>query len=467
MKYSPDSFKDNIAEALENGQLRRNLNKALNHTLGVRNKLTTEYGDEWEKMREKAHEIKSDTIDHLYDYLKLFISNAEKNGFKIIWAENSKQACKAVYDIISNKNGNRVVKSKSMTTEEIGLNHFLEKNNVEVIETDLGEYIVQLAGEPPSHVTAPAIHKSKEEIGKLFSDELGIDYSSDPTHLTNVARKILREKFLNADIGISGVNFAIAETGSIVVIENEGNGRLSNTAPKTHIAIMGIEKLIPNLEDFSTFIKLLPGSATGQKITSYISMINSVGVSNEKSVPEEVYIVILDNGRSDLLADPKYKSALHCIRCGACMNICPIYQRIGGQSYGWVYPGPIGSVLTPNYLNKEIAKNLPYASSLCGSCAEICPVKIDLHHKLLDLRGDIVKNGYSSRIESFLFKMFKMMMLRPGLYNISSRIGRYFQFLLVGRNGYIRIPFYKKSKSYPQISKKSFHEWWKENNPGK
>jgi L-lactate dehydrogenase complex protein LldF len=464
MRYSPDSFKDNIAEALDNAQLRKNLNKALNHTLCIRQKLINEYGNEWELMREKANKIKAHTIDHLYDYLQLFDVNAKKNGFKIIWAKNTDEACKAVYDIISNKKGGKVVKSKSMTTEEIGLNHFLEKNNIEVVETDLGEYIVQLAGEPPSHVTAPAIHKSKEEIGKLFADKLAIEYSSDPTKLTKIARGILREKFLNADIGISGVNFAIAETGSIVIIENEGNARLSNTAPKTHIAIMGMEKLLPSLEDFDTFIKLLPGSATGQKITSYISMLNSVGISEKKNVPEEVYIVILDNGRSDLLADPKYKSALYCIRCGACMNICPVYQRVGGQSYGWVYPGPIGSVLTPNYLNKKIAKDLPYASSLCGSCAEICPVKIDLHHKLLDLRGDIVRAGYSSGFESLIFKMFKIMMLSLGFYTISSWFGKHLQFLFTGENGYLKIPFYNKSKFYPPIAKQSFHDWWKENN---
>jgi L-lactate dehydrogenase complex protein LldF len=464
MRYSPDSFKNNISEALKNTQLRKNLNKALNESLAVTNKLKDDYGDKWEMMREKAHNIKTHTIDHLYDYLSMFETNAKKNGFKIIWAKNSEEAREAIHGIIKAKNGKTVVKSKSMVTEEIGLNHFLQHNDIEVVETDLGEYIIQLAGEPPSHIIIPAIHKSKEEIGKLFAEKLGIEYSSDPAHLTNVARKILREKFLNADIGISGVNFAVAETGSIIIIENEGNARLSNTAPKTHIAVMGIEKLIPSLEDFDTFIKLLPANATGQKITTYISMLNSVGVSGEDNVPEEVYIVIIDNGRSDLLANPKYKSALHCLRCGACLNVCPVYQRIGGQTYGWVYPGPIGSVLTPNYLNKKIAKDLPYASSLCGTCAETCPVKIDLHHKLLDLRGDIVKAGYSSGFESLLFKMFKIMMLSLGFYTVSSWFGKHFQFLFTGENGYLKIPFYRKSKFYPPIAKQSFHEWWKQNN---
>ena len=463
MRFSPEYFKSNISEALSNEQLRRNLDKALSHSLGSRQKLKDEYGPRWEKMREKANKIKEHTINHLYDYLSIFETNAKKNGFKVIWAKNSAEACNAINEIIASKNGKKVVKSKSMTTEEIGLNHYLDKKGIEVVETDLGEYIVQIAGEPPSHVTAPAIHKSKEEIGKLFTEKLGVEYTSNPEILTKYARKILRDKFLNADIGISGVNFAIAETGSIVIIENEGNGRLSNSAPKVHIAVMGLEKIIPSLEDFDVFIKLLPVSATGQKITSYISMINSVGISNEKNVPEEAYIIILDNGRTDLLSKPEYKSALYCIRCGACMNICPIYQRIGGQSYGWVYPGPIGAVLTPNYLDKKLAKDLPFASSLCGSCSEICPVKIDLHHKLLELRADIVDEGFTGGFQNFLFKMFKIMMVNSGLYRFGSLIGKKFQFLFV-KNNYLKIPFYKKSKLYPKIAKQTFHDWWKNNN---
>ncbi len=464
MRFSPDSFKSNIGEALANTQLRQNLNKALGHSLIVSQKLKEEYGGRWEEMRNRANKIKEHTIDHLHDYLVMFENNARKNGFKIIWAKNSEEACKSIHEIISAKNGKMVVKSKSMTTEEIGLNHYLEAKDIEDVETDLGEYIVQLAKEPPSHVTAPAIHKSREEIGKLFTEKLGVEYSSDPGELTDIARKILREKFLNADVGISGVNFAIAETGSIVIIENEGNGRLSNSAPKTHIALMGIEKLLPSLEDFDVFIKLLPASATGQKITSYISMINSVSSGEGRNLPEDVYIIILDNGRSDILANEKYKSALYCVRCGACMNICPVYQRVGGQSYGWVYPGPIGSILTPNYLDSKIAKDLPYASSLCGSCSETCPVKIDLHHKLLELRGDIVKKGYSDSFQNFLFKGFKFMMMRSGFYNFSAGIASKFQFMFRAKNGYIKIPFYKKSKQYPPIAKNSFHKWWKENN---
>lgn len=463
MINSPVMFKKNIKEALLNKQLQKNLNKALSHSLIVYNQLKNSYGNNWDLMREKANKIKAHTIEHLYDYLTIFENNALKNGFKVIWAKNSEDACNSIFQIINNKNGKRIVKSKSMTSEEIGLNHFLEKNKIEVIETDLGEYIIQLAKEPPSHIIVPAIHKSKEEIGKLFSEKFSVEYTSDPTKLTKIARSILREKFLNADIGISGVNFAIAETGSIVIIENEGNGRLSNSSPKTHIAIMGMEKVIPSLLDFDVFIKLLPASATGQKITSYISMINSIGNAS-KALPEDIYIIILDNGRSELISNEKYKSALYCIRCGSCMNICPIYNKIGGQAYGTVYPGPIGSVLTPNYLNKKIAKNLPYASTLCGSCTEICPVKIDLHHKLLHLRNDIVESNNTNRFETILFRLFRVIVKKYSIYNTLTLFAKSFQFLIKSKNGFIRIPLYKKSKYYPSFKRNSFHKWWKDNN---
>jgi L-lactate dehydrogenase complex protein LldF len=461
MKYSPQFFKDNIKESLGNSSLRRNLNKSLSHSLAGRKVVVNEIQDRWEGLREKAHNIKKDSIDHLHDYLSQFSQNAERNGANIIWAKDANEANKSILDIIQKHNGKLLVKSKSMTSEEIGLNPFLEKNNIDIVETDLGEYIIQLAGEPPSHVTAPALHKSRDEIGKLFAEKLNIPYTNDPPELTKIARRILREKFLSADIGFSGVNFAIAETGSIIIIENEGNARLSNTLPKVHIALMGIEKVIPKLSDFDIFIKLLPRSATGQRITSYISLINTFRTASEIDGPDELYIIILDNGRSDILANPKYKESLYCVRCGACMNTCPIYQRVSGQSYGWVYPGPIGSVLTPNYLGTKIAKDLPYGSSLCGCCSEICPVKIDIHHKLLDLRADIVKKKETSLLERFIFFMFCKLMLSPGIYNFSTKLGRIFQPLVSSKYGYIKLPLWGTKRTFPKLAKKSFHELWK------
>lgn len=463
MKYSPDYFKFNIKESLNNRSLRKNLKKSLTHSLDARKVVVDEIADIWESLRTKAHDIKKDTIDHLYDYLTEFCTKAERNGAKIIWAKDAAEANNEILKIISSRQGRTVVKSKSMTSEEIGLNHFLEKNAIEVLETDLGEYIIQLGNEPPSHVTAPALHKSREEIGKLFSEELNIPYTSDPTELTKIAREILRQKFLNADIGFSGVNFAVAETGSIIIIENEGNARLSNTLPKVHIALMGIEKIIPKLSDFDTFIKILPRSATGQRITSYISMINTKRTNEEIDGPEELYIVILDNGRTDILSNPKYKESLYCIRCGACMNICPIYQRVSGQSYGWVYPGPIGSILTPNYLGTKIAKDLPYGSSLCGACTEICPVKIEISHQLLELRADIVTKKQSPAIEKAIFFFFNKIMSSVRLYNFLAKMGRMFQPLITSEKRGLKVPVWSRSKTFPKLAEKSFREYWMEN----
>jgi L-lactate dehydrogenase complex protein LldF len=462
MIYSPRFFKNNIKESLKNSSLRQNLKRALTHSLEGRRVVVNEIQDQWEDLRENAHNIKKNAIDHLYDYLVQFCEKAERNGAKIIWAKDAEEANKSILEIIKKYNGRLLVKSKSMTSEEIGLNHLLEKNNIDVVETDLGEYIIQLAEEPPSHVTAPALHKSREEIGKLFAEKLKIPYTSDPSELTKIARNVLREKFLAADIGFSGVNFAIAETGSIIIIENEGNARLSNTLPKVHIALMGIEKVIPKLSNFDVFIKILPRSATGQRITSYISIINSSKTSTEIDGPEELYIIILDNGRSDILANPLYKESLYCVRCGACMNICPIYQRVSGQSYGWVYPGPIGSVLTPNYLGTKLSKDLPFGSSLCGSCTEICPVKIDIHHKLLDLRYDIVRNKQTPILERFIFYLFCKMMLSLKLYNFSSKIGRFFQPIISYRGKYLRMPMWGRKRVFPKLAKRSFHQMWKE-----
>jgi L-lactate dehydrogenase complex protein LldF len=463
MKFSPEYFKSNIKESLKNASLRKNLKNALGHSLESRRIVVSEIQDRWENLRDSAFNIKKEAIDHLYSYLDEFCVKAEKNGMNIIFAKNAEEANKAILEIIKKNNGKCVVKSKSMTSEEIGLNPFLEKNNIEVVETDLGEYIIQLGEEPPSHVTAPALHKSREEIGKLFSEKLQIEYTSDPSELTKIARKILREKFLNADIGFSGVNFAIAETGSIVIIENEGNARLSNTLPDIHIALMGIEKVIPKLADLDTFMKVLPRSATGQRITSYISMISSPRTSSEIDGPKQVFIIILDNGRSDILANEKYKEALYCIRCGACMNICPIYQRVSGQSYGWVYPGPIGSVLTPIYIGTKISKDLPFGSSLCGSCSEICPVKIDIHHKLLQLRADIVNKKETSVFERMIFFFFCKIMLNPWLYNLCSRVGKFFQPLITTEKGWINVPIISKTRMMPRIAETSFHEYWKKN----
>jgi L-lactate dehydrogenase complex protein LldF len=461
MNITPTLFKKNAVANLQNEQLRRNLKKATSHSLTKRAEAVHEIANEWESLRERAHHIKKEAIDHLSDYLEQFERTAMANGIKVVWASDAKEACEAILHIIKQHNALRVVKSKSLVTEEIELNHALEHNGIKTVETDLGEYIVQLAGEPPSHITAPALHKSREEIGKLFAEKLHIPYSSEPTELTAAARKLLREEFLGAEIGISGVNFAIAETGTLVIVENEGNGRMTTTLPKVHIAVTGIEKIIPKFEDLEVFLRLLARSATGQKLTTYTIIINSPRQPEEMDGPEEVYLILLDNGRTDFLSQPKLREALYCIRCGACMNVCPVYQKVGGHTYGWVYPGPIGSVLTPVYRGTQEAKDLPYASSLCGSCSEICPVKIDIHHGLLWLRKKVVDEHKTPLAERVMFKLWLMTMKHPWLYRLSAKLGRWFQPLFRTPSGSLRVPQWTKTREFPQMAKRSFREMWK------
>jgi L-lactate dehydrogenase complex protein LldF len=348
-----------------------------------------------------------------------------------------------------------------MTTEEMKLGPLLERANIEVVETDLGEYIVQLAREMPSHITAPALHKTREEIGGLFAARLGIPYTSVPEELCSAARRILRQKFLAAEMGISGVNFAIAETGTIVVVENEGNARLSIGMPKIYVAVMGLEKIIPRLADLPVFLKLLPASSTGQKLTSYVSLVSSPRRPGELDGPEEFHLVILDNGRSEILANPMMRESLYCIRCGACLNTCPVYQRVGGHSYGSVYSGPIGAVLTPLYQGMEVAQDLPYASSLCGACSEICPVKINIHHLLLWLRRQVVNEDCSPWRERAMMKLFLMGMQDSFIYRMGSNLIRAAMTISGKRYGALKIPGWTETRDFPPLAKKTFKQLWK------
>ena len=296
------------------------------------------------------------------------------------------EASDYVVSLAREKGVRTVVKGKSMATEEIDLNHKLAGVGVDAIETDLGEYMIQLAGETPFHIIAPAIHKTRQDFGQLFSEHLSIPYEEDPQRLTQIARHALREKFSHADMGITGANFGIAETGTIVLVENEGNQRLSTALPPIHVSIMGMEKVIPTLQDLSVFLALLPRSATGQKASSYVSMITGPRGPGEVDGSEEFHMVILDNGRSRILADETMRESLYCIRCAACLNICPVYNSVGGHAYGWVYSGPIGSIITPELVGVGEAKDLPAASTLCAACRDVCPIKIDIPHMLLKLR---------------------------------------------------------------------------------
>ena len=405
--------------------------------------------------REKAKNIKWRAIEKLDHYLEQFEANITKCGAKVIWAENAQQALDEIGKICEAKNCKTLVKSKSMVTEEIHLNDFLEKKGIESVETDLGEYIQQLDGEPPYHIVTPAMHKSKEDVAKLFYEKLGTDPNLTPEELTLVARQKLREKYIQAEVGITGANFIIADIGGIAVTENEGNARLCCAWPKTHIVIVGIEKMIPSMTDLGLFWPLLATYGTGQRVTVYNTIITGPKQESESDGPEDMYVILLDNGRTDILANETQRESLYCIRCGACLNACPVYKNIGGHAYAATYSGPIGSVITPHLKNMGEWKHLSYASSLCGNCTEVCAVKINLHELLLDNRNEAVEKGYSSFIERMAWKMWKQAMLHRSLMNAgNSRI----------RNWIVNkvLKGWKKHRGEMEFPKKSFNWLWKE-----
>jgi L-lactate dehydrogenase complex protein LldF len=372
---------------------------------------------ELELARQQAKNLKWQAIEHLDASLENFEKNFTSNGGKVIWASTAQDALDAILKIGQNAGCKTVVKSKSMVTEEIHLNAFLQKNGIESIETDLGEYIQQLDGEPPYHIVTPAMHKSKEDVAKLFSNKLGTLPNLNPEQLTQVARHKLRKKYVEAEIGITGANFLLADTGSICITENEGNGRLSCGFPKIHIAVVGIEKVLPSINDLGLFWPLLATYGTGQQLTVYNSIISGPKKGSEADGPEEMYVILLDNGRTKLLADPKAREALFCIRCGSCLNACPVYKNIGGHSYETTYSGPIGKVITPWLKGMHQYKHLSYASSLCGNCTDVCPVRINLHELLLHNRHEAVIGGESNLSERLAWKLWKSASLHRHLMN--------------------------------------------------
>lgn len=449
---SSETFGENAKAALADTHLRGALKNATS-LFGERRKAAAASLPNWEDLRSEARAIKDEVLSHLDRYLEEFVGNAEARGAKVHWAGDATEANSIICGLAAERNARTVVKSKSMTTEETHLNNALEAAGMQVVETDLGEYIIQLAEEPPSHIIAPAIHKTRGQIAELFNAELGMPLTDDVARLTSTARATLRDRFAVADAGISGVNFAIAETGTIVIVENEGNIRLTTSLPRIHIAVMGIEKVLPRFADLDVFLKLLPRSGTGQRLTTYQSYITGTKRQATDEGPEELHIVLLDNGRSRMLAHPVTRQSLACIRCGACLNACPVYQQVGGHAYGSVYPGPIGAVITPQLMGIEKAAQLPYASSLCGACREVCPVKIDIPRLLLHLRAEIAprKGKFSERLA---FKMWAQVMMRPSLYKMSSVLGRVMQRF---------VPLAKawtNGRDLRPIESKSFHELW-------
>lgn len=412
---------------------------------------------EWEQLRDLASQIKDHTLSRLDEYLQQFEQKAQENGIKVHWAADAAEHNHIVHSILAQHGARKIVKSKSMLTEECHLNPFLEKQGIEVVDTDLGERIVQLNNEPPSHIVLPAIHIKKEEVGEIFHQHLGTEAgASDPIYLTNAAREHLRQKFLAADIAITGVNFAIAETGAFVVCTNEGNADLGAHLAKVHIACMGIEKIIPQTEHLGVFLRLLARSATGQAITTYSSHF-------QKPVPgSEMHIVIVDNGRTTQLGREAFRNSLKCIRCGACLNTCPVYRRSGGHSYHNAVAGPIGAILAPNLDMKKNA-DLPFASTLCGSCTDVCPVKIDIHNQLYQWRQVLMQEGHAPAGKTAGMKMMATVLSSPGRFSFAGRMARkmlkWFPRLAV--NG--KLNPWGKQRELPQVPKESFREWYKKN----
>ena len=411
--------------------------------------------------KERAAHIKNKVITDLARYLVDFEAAFQSHGGKVIWAQDGAEAVNEVLKIIKKQQAKHVVKSKTMVTEEISLNEHLEKAGIESLETDLGEYIVQLAGEKPYHIVTPAMHKSKEEVALLFNEKFGLDPGSTPEQITTYVRELLRNKFFNADIGITGANFLLADIGAVCLTENEGNALMSMSFPKVHIVVAGIEKLIPKLRDLDLFWPLLATHGTGQNITVYNSIVSGPRQEGENDGPEEMYVILLDNNRTGLLAHKNQRRALACIRCGACLNVCPVYKSIGGHAYGTTYSGPIGSVITPWMRNMKEFKHLSFASSLCGSCTEVCPVKINIHELLLYNRNDSVKEGYASRFDKSVMYAYKTTMGKRKYMDMFS--GK-------TKNGVLKRFFaasWGPRRTLPEVAPKSFKELWDERRAGK
>ncbi len=414
--------------------------------------------NEWEYLRTLASGIKTHTIANLAEYLEMFERNATALGVKVHWAADADEHNRIVLEILRHHHTERIIKSKSMLTEECGLNHFLADAGIDVVDTDLGERIVQLRGETPSHIVLPAIHIRKEEVGETFRQHLGTEPgASDPVYLTEAARGHLRGKFLAGEVGITGVNFLIAETGGFVVCTNEGNADLGASLPRVHIACTGIEKLVPRFEDLAVFTRLLARSATGQPITSYTSHFHGPRDANS-----ELHIVLVDNGRTKIRESKEFRDSLHCIRCGACMNTCPVYRRSGGHSYNATVPGPIGSVLSPQ--NDDVKHmSLPYACSLCGSCTDVCPVKIPLHHQLLAWRGELVNRGLLPRGKRLSMKAASFLFQHPRLFATLGKAGRTALRILPYWATHNRLNKWTDARELPVPPKQSFRDWYAAN----
>lgn len=457
-------FKKNATRAVGDTRRRELVKIALSKFEVKRDEKVAQFQD-WQKARNIAGALKWEAIENLYENIQRLEENLKKNGAIVHWAATAEEARQIIASIAKEKNARLIVKSKAMTAEEIHLNETLEKMGFEVFETDLGEFIVQLRGEPPFHIVFPAMHLTRYEISDIFSRKLGSQPTDKAEELTMIARRVMREKYIKADIGITGANFAVADCGMISITENEGNARLTAAMPKVMITLLGIEKVIPRLEDLALFLPMLATAGAAQTISGYNTFYSGPRRADESDGPQEFHIVLLDNGRTELLFDPIERDALRCIRCGACLNVCPVYRSIGGHTYGTTYCGPIGAVITPIMKGLDQWQHLSYASTLCGACTEICPVKIDLHHHLLKNRKKAVtkKPAWSQKLA---FKIFGKISTCPTLWRMTTKLGRVFQKLHPLVKGSVLDPAYAwtKERELPLIANQTFKEWWRSQN---
>jgi len=457
-------FSQRINKALANHQARLSLRDTMDR---LKLKRLQQFPDKQhlDELRHQAKSIRQKALNHLPDLLEQLEKKLTENGIKVHWAEAPEQANSIIHEILNKAGAKSVVKGKSMVSEEIDMNAYLEQRGIEVIESDLGEFIIQLAHEPPSHIIMPAIHKNARDVAKLFHQHFPeLAYTEDVNELTLSARKILRDRFANADAGISGVNFAVAETGTLCLVENEGNGRLSTTTPDIHIAITGIEKVIEKLEDLPPLLNILPKTATGQPVTTYVNMISSPRKAHEKDGPRQVHLVLLDNTRSDIHSSEDFIDTLRCIRCGSCINHCPVYVQVGGHAYGSTYPGPIGTVLEPQRIGLQQMGNLTSACTLCGACAEVCPVQIPLPSLINQLRAESISTQFSDsrisgkgslrkRSEALAWKLWSVTYAQPWLYGIFRWTATRLRFLAPSRLG-----GWTKYRTSPKPAAKTLHE---------
>ncbi|MDR7439463.1 MAG: LutB/LldF family L-lactate oxidation iron-sulfur protein [Armatimonadota bacterium] len=460
----PIRFSEQSVRALQDPRLREALRRALED---LRGKWARATGDlpHFDALRDRAKQIKAHTLQNLDRYLEQLEAQVQQRGGVVHWARDAEEACTTVVGVCRSAGARTVVKSKSMLTEEIELNQALERAGIRVVETDLGEFVVQLDGDRPSHLIAPIIHKRREEVAALFSRHLGTPADAPVEVLTRAARAHLRQAFLTAEVGITGANFLVAETGSVVLVENEGNARLVTALPRVHIAVAGIEKVIPRLQDLAVFLPVLVRSATGQKLSSYISVLSGPRRPGEVGGPEAFHLVLVDNRRTAVLADPDLREALQCLRCGACLNTCPVYERVGGHTYGWVYGGPIGAVLTPKLRGVTQAAQLPYASTLCGACREVCPVRIDIPRMLVQLRAQVVASGGIRPTERLVMRLLGWILRSPARYRFGGRLARVVQRAVWGERPIRALPgplrAWTRMRDFPPLAPRTFRERWR------